>query len=915
MEALMQSWFSGPPGKALVYLLNMSAAGGVLICVVVLLRALLRRAPKWIRGILWAIVAVQLVCPVSLRSPLSVYRLLPRSEDVKSDQVELFRTGGGSEKPLLILEAPQISGYEPGIQSAPVTGAVNPDPAPHPQGAPSVYLPAAGTIWLAGFAAMLLYAVISWITLRRRVRASVALPEEPFRLCDAVDTPFILGVLRPRVYLPSGLSDAQRAAVAAHEMAHLRRRDHWWKMLGWLLLAVHWFNPLVWLAYILFCRDIELACDEKAVRDMNVAERADYSQALLDFAAPRALLRVCPLAFGEVGVKARIKAILNYKKPAFWIIVLAVAACIVVGVCFLTRPGPVKVPDPQEEAVTPTPAPTAAPGAVLPNAPASFDFSNGSVYLLDEENYDRPTAEIWRFSITVDRESGMFRLYESPISSYIGIGRYELDGDILTLRESGRVNRFRMEDDRLVWLAEGSDNFHFVKLTDGAVFSLEEPTPTLRSGVYQGQYFSVSIDAEAGTFRFTETDYSSHISTGYYGLNGDILTLDDAWPSSADRPAIRSNRFRVESDRLVWLAEGSDNFVFVTLRDGAVFRFQPEKPRMTLDDVRELSKKGMQLTWEDLAPYAGEDVGSGLYIYHFPIDEQYLLSVSGDKRSGTPRRALLIRADESGEFAPVGKRSIDIRIYDVDAFLSMPLEAYLTVTSAGQSVAAMPHLLHERQWSQDAHAWISGDGIPLQRALKDPARLLPTLTLADDFTLHFGGGAVRGGSLEVFDEELELLKDDYYGDTAVNWLAPGTYICGVEVSSTQGRYVRESGGWEECSCLCLFRLIVPEGRPAPYTPAEAHDLTKAALHIAGTEQVVTDVDALAQLQLWLFNATELPGAGCPFSSVLTLTRADGSEFSLCPAEDSCGVAFADGKYYRYAADNDAFRRMFGIAGG
>ena len=172
---------------------------------------------------------------------------------------------------------------------------------------------------------------------------------------------------------------------------------------------------------------------------------------------------------------------------------------------------------------------------------------------------------------------------------------------------------------------------------------------------------------------------------------------------------------------------------------------------------------------------------------------------------------------------------------------------------------------------------------------------------------------MRGSSLRVYDEKLVLLNDNYYGDTALNWLAPGTYICGVEVSSTQGCFVREAGDWEECACLCLFRLIVPEGeRPAPYAPAEAHDLVKAELRIAGDVHTVTDAAALAQLQLWLYNATELPSAGCPFSTVLTLTRADGSEFSLCPAEDSCGVVFADGKYYRYAADSDAFWRMFGI---
>ncbi len=922
MELLMQRWFSGPLGNALVRLLNMSAAAGVLILVVVLLRLLLRRAPKWTRGILWVIVAVQLVCPVSLRSPLSVYRLLPRSDGVTSDQVEVFRAGGGSEKPLLILDTPQIAGYEAGaVAERPALPASAP-PQPAVPSGPAVYLPAAGAVWLAGFALMLLYALASWLLLRRRVRASVPLDDARFRICNSIETPFILGVLRPRVYLPSGLNDAQRTAVTAHETAHLRRGDHWWKMLGWLLLAVHWFNPLVWLAYVLLCRDIELACDEKAVRGMDSAERADYSQALLDCAAPRALLRVCPLAFGEVGVKERIKAVLNYKKPAFWIIVAAVIVCVVVGVCFLTRPGPIKVPAPSDAAVTPTPYPTPfepiPTGA--PTGPTPVDFSNGTTYYLDPAWDENAYGPLGGFTITLDAESGLFQLYESPLSSYKGLGSFQLRDGILTLREvaaeTARVNRFRMEDDRLIWLEEGSDNFHFVTLTDGAVFSTTRPVTALRSGVYEGAAFSIRIDAETGSFFYNEAPYSSHLSNGLYRLEGNVLTLDDAWPTVSGQPAIRSNRFLVEEDQLVWLEDGSDNFVFVTLSDGAAFRYQNDSSaalrRMTLDDVRTMAKKGDALTWADLEPYAGDDIGSGVYLYRFPIDEDYCLEVSDGKLSGAPQRVMLIRADESGEFYAVGKRCIDIRIYDVDAFLSMPQEAYLTVTSAGQSIAAMPHLLYERQWNRDAHDWISGDGMALQ-SLTSQAAILPTLTLADDFALTFGGGAVRNGALTVFDEDFVPLKENYYGDTAVNWLAPGSYFCGVKVSSNQGRYVREAGGWEDCACLCVFRLIVPEGdRPAPFAPAEARGLVEAELHIAGSVHTLTDAGALAQLERWLSGATELPSTGCPFSSLLILTCADGRQFSLCPAEDSCGTVFADGSYYRYAADNAEFWRMFGV---
>ena len=809
MEALLQSWFSGPLGTALVRLLNMSAAAGALICAAVLLRALLRRAPKWTRGILWAAVAVQLVCPFSLRSPLSVYGILPRSEAVQSDQVEVFRAGGGSEKPLLVLEAPQIAGYEPGIEARPRAGADVPDPAAQAQGAPSVYLPAAGAVWLAGVALMLLYALVSSLTLRRRVRTSIPLADPRFRLCDSVDTPFILGVVRPRIYLPAGLGEAQRSAVAAHETAHLRRGDHWWKLLGWLLLALHWFNPLVWLAYVLFCRDIELACDERAVRGLDAAARADYSQALLDCAAPRPLVRVCPLAFGEVGVKARIKAVLNYRKPAFWVIALAVVACIVLAVCFLTRPAPIRAPEPSDPAVTPT---------------------------------------------------------QEPVDH-------------------------------------------------------TPPAPTLRSGVYEGQYFSIRIDTETGYYQFSEADISSHFSIGPYSIDGDILTLSDTWPDASGQPVIRINRFRVEPDRIVWLAEGSDNFVLVKLTDGAAFRCRDAEDslwhvdaplrRMTLEDVRTLAAKGEALTWEDLLAFEGANHGSGMYIYRFPIDGEYCLEASDGKLTGAPRNVRLLAADENGVFRDGVGLSVDIRTEDLDAFLARDRSPYLTVMSGGQAAAAVPHLLYERRWT--GSGWLYADGSPAQTLLEQPERI-PTLTLADDFAVIFGGGAVRMGTLAVYDEQFTPLREGWYGDTALNWLDAGTYLCGLAVHGPLGRYIAGEDAWEESAYLCVFRLTVPEGnRPAPYTPADAHALTEATLRAAGEAVTVTDAGALAQLESWLSGAAALPGGtACPFGSVLTLTRADGRTFSLCPAEDSCGTVFAGGTYYRCAADNAAFWRIFGV---
>ena len=316
-------------------ILNMSLASGVLVLAVLLLRLVLRRAPKWLRCLLWALVAVRLLCPWSLQSSLSAFSLLPAQTDAQGN-LEYFRYNGKPEKPMVEFDLPRVSFSGSARDAAPA--------APEQALAPTVtvrtasrYLPYVESVWLAGVGAMLLYAAASWLLLRRKVRFAVPLGGR-LRLCEEIDSPFILGVFRPRVYLPAGLSGAAREAVIAHENAHLARGDQLWKPLGFLLLAVHWFNPLLWLAWWLLCRDIELACDEKVVRDMETASRADYSQALLDCSAGHRLVRVCPLAFGEGSVKGRVKAVLNYKKPAFWLVLAAVLLCIAAGVFLLTNP-------------------------------------------------------------------------------------------------------------------------------------------------------------------------------------------------------------------------------------------------------------------------------------------------------------------------------------------------------------------------------------------------------------------------------------------------------------------------------------------------------------------------------------------------------------------------------------------------
>lgn len=304
-------------------LLNLSISASWLVLAVLVLRLVSKRSPKWMNVLLWGIVALRLVLPFSVESALS---LIPSAETVSPAVVQFD-------------PAPTITS---GVSI--IDNAVNPSLSEHFAAVPTmsvnplyVWTEIAGWVWLIGLGAMLLYALVSYLRLRRRV--SVSLPvQDHIYLCDAISSPFILGVVKPHIYLPSGLDEVQRQNVLSHEQAHLARRDHWWKPLGFALLAVYWFNPVLWLAYALLCRDIELACDERVIRTMDESAVKTYSTVLLACSMPRKAVITCPLAFGEVGVKERVKNALHYKKPAFWVVAASVTVCIVVAVCFLTNP-------------------------------------------------------------------------------------------------------------------------------------------------------------------------------------------------------------------------------------------------------------------------------------------------------------------------------------------------------------------------------------------------------------------------------------------------------------------------------------------------------------------------------------------------------------------------------------------------
>ena len=303
-------------------IINMSISASWLVLVVLILRFVLKKAPKWVNILLWGIVAIRLICPFSFESALS---LIPSAETF----------------PEKVISGPSFD-VQTGI--TPVDNRINDylgdryfEGVTVPANNGNTIMTILTIVWTIGILLLVAYTVISYWRLHREIDTAVRYKDNIFQ-SENVSSPFVLGLIKPRIYLPFKLDGQDMEHVVAHEQAHIRRKDHWWKPLGFLLLTIHWFNPLMWLAYVLLCRDIELACDEKVIKGLSNEQRADYMQALVACSVNRRMIAACPLAFGEVGVKERVKSVMNYKKPAFWVIIIAVIVCVGVAVCFLTNP-------------------------------------------------------------------------------------------------------------------------------------------------------------------------------------------------------------------------------------------------------------------------------------------------------------------------------------------------------------------------------------------------------------------------------------------------------------------------------------------------------------------------------------------------------------------------------------------------
>lgn len=570
-------------------LVNLSLTTSWLVLAILALRLLLRRAPRWSFCLLWGLVALRLMFPFSLESPFS---LIPSAQPLPQD--------------ILYTAAPQIQSGIPAVNSivnpilqdtlSPTVGAsVNPT---------QVLSFLFSRIWLVGMAFLLLYALVSTLLLKRRLSTATLL-EDNIRQSECVGSPFVLGLFRPVIYLPYHIPDQDLAYVLAHERSHIRRLDHWWKLLGFVLLAIYWFNPLMWVAYLLFCRDMEGACDEKVIRTLNLEERRGYSTALLNCSIRRRPVAPCPLAFGESGVRNRVKSVMGYKKPAFWIVVIALIACGAAALCFLTSPKEPTVYDVLtqdgyevlgQEQVNLT---LTVPKSALTDDCYTGDghtFADGQVVVWQDD-----ATTIYLHNVMPSNESDelLYMTFDcsyrfsncgsfvTPLQATEGssVGTLLLlrskilrDGtttypDALNLRGYGPGAKFTFYVSKDACIA-AQDTLMIDVICNQVQYAKEgyetSGNQLSSAGLYCyegdgfGGDFTITLRAD-GSFTYYEGNLSSYIGAGRWSVSGDILTLEDETGVS------KVNHFRIEGNDLIFLAKDSTNFIYVEVADGAVF--------------------------------------------------------------------------------------------------------------------------------------------------------------------------------------------------------------------------------------------------------------------------------------------------------------------------------------------------------
>ena len=890
--------------------LNMSVTGALVICVVLLLRLALRRAPKQYSYWLWSAAGFRLLCPVSWRSVFSIFSLAPASSVAVetldsaapvSSMASIPADIGMMAQPKVTLPVPQLSeAVNRVLPAADPFSSVNPVQL-------MVYIGA--LVWLAGAAAMLIWGAVSYVRLARRLRTAVRMSDGVWQ-SEAVGSPFLLGFLRPRIYLPYGLEGARLDYVLAHERFHIARRDYLVKLLAFLLLCVHWFNPLVWLAFSRMGRDMEMRCDE-AVLGRTAAKRRDYSETLLSFAVGGRFPSPGPLAFGESGVKARIRNALKWRKPRTWVTVTALLLAAAGIVACTANPAQPEEPDTETQTEL-TGTPWDWTGTV---SAAGLEGTYSALTDAAEEN--RPLS-----NLELEQLCALLRAVP-PEAIYPGRGYPSLKW--LTLTDGTARWTLRFGGDCVVldfddatakqWPIDPENPAPSWEIHDApllAYLNALQTTPALqfsdalRRQIIEDWKTHQPIDATTpgSVYRYFDTWAEA---TAWAGWTPDNPLEDESGWLEKKNTAGADVVLRGETDHAAVHARGDaeGNCLGLSLSAGYACVYEGVRVQFRADwGVPAVGEHdGVTWVWGDAPAASSEDEG-----------ENYLARELRYDRGGAGYTVRLISLGKDREALDAAwDRLLGVYAKPEGALNGTePTAPRMTVTSGGVTVAPYEMLRYEKLWSDEHGGWINGDGIPLAAALEHTGEI-PSLTLAEDFQLTLSDGVSRRTYPRVYDMEFELLEECSPAGTAQLFLLePGDYYVVFAVYGSVGRYIAGEDAYEESGWDCLIRLTVERQLAHPWSPA-SRPLSQGVvpLCMARLGNVTrTDGEGVGQLARLLEGAEETAPTACPFGSVLWLTRSNNEVLAVCPAEDGCGVFWSGGKYYRYAEDGAALWALF-----
>jgi len=627
-------------------LFNMSLTASVAIVLVILLRLLLKKAPKVISYALWGVVLFRLLCPMSIGSDFSVYNLFdaPTQESGTITSVIEYVPSNivHTEYPSVTLPVPGISDV---INEALPQGREQlvADPLEAP-------MSIATYVWMIGVLGMVIYSIVSYIRLRRKLSVVVPLRDNIF-IADDIKSPFVVGLFRPKIYLPCNLGDKEQEYIILHEQHHIKRLDHVMKALAFLALAIHWFNPLVWVAFILASEDMEMSCDEAVIRKIGGDVRADYSASLLTLATGRRIIAGTPLAFGEGDTKGRINNLSKWKKPAVWVVIVAVIACIILAVCLLTNP------EAKQDLSFLNYENLVSVAAQSDTHPAAKS-DDQSRYIIDGPQLAQFLDKAsWTAQTGITRSVQRYTDKNSKSSFQI-----TLNGTYLKVFDTDTANIYdpTTGKDRYYRMADGD----YEKLL--AMLSLDnegtaDNAVAGKTYVYEGEgimgSFAITL-YDDGTFTYYEGMASSYIGVGSWEQDGDSITMTDDGHGGYGLV----NHFKLDGDDIVFVEQDSDNFVYVKVKNGEKFHCTGEafkqndgsdgtvqimpSRKLSLNDVIMLSQKGYDLTWSDFEQFEYIETGSGLYIRVYEINEMYELWIGGGWIDEDPMYIYLALADD-----------------------------------------------------------------------------------------------------------------------------------------------------------------------------------------------------------------------------------------------------------------------------